>query len=239
MPSSAQVAVQTFYQPTRALADAAEGKRFVVPLLLLMVLAFTVSFLMMPRFDFAKTINDQLDKSGAAAQMTPFQRDEAVATGAKIGKIAGYAGGVLGIPLVTLLIALFVWIGFRVAGGKPPFPATFAVTAHAMLPGAIASILSIPAVLAHDHFTAETAARLLPSNLAAFLPDEASTRSVALLSKFDVFTIWSLVLLALGMAQAAKVSRTRAFVTTVLVWAAYVVVFGVFLPSMQPGGGPR
>jgi hypothetical protein len=236
MANSPQVALQTFYQPTRALADAADGKRFVVPLLLLMVLAFSVNFILMPRFDFAKTISDQLDKTPAAAQMTPFQRDEAIATGAKLGKIAGYAGGVLAIPLIALFVSFSFWIGFRVAGGKPPFPATFAVTAHALLPGVIASLLSIPAILAHDHWTAETITRLLPSNLAAFLPAEAPVRTVALLSKFDVFTTWSLILVGLGMAHAAKVSRVRSFITTVVVWGAYVVVFGVFLPSLQPGG---
>jgi hypothetical protein len=47
---------------------------------------------------------------------------------------------------------------------------------------------------------------------------------MALLAKLDVFTLWSVVLLAIGFRFAAKVSPRTATITVVLLWACYVAV---------------
>ena len=46
--------------------------------------------------------------------------------------------------------------------------------------------------------------RLLPSNLGAFLPEQSSPVLLALATSIDLFSIWAVVLLTLGMASAHR-----------------------------------
>jgi hypothetical protein len=52
----------------------------------------------------------------------------------------------------------------------------------------------------------------------------------------DLFAIWSVWILAAGMAGVAHVPVRRALVTVVVLWLSYVAVFQVALPTL---GGPR
>jgi hypothetical protein len=63
------------------------------------------------------------------------------------------------------------------------------------------------------------------TNLAAFLPDDAAKWLVALLKSFDVFTFWTLILLAIGFAATnpKKLKGSKAFTIAFSVWAAYVL----------------
>jgi hypothetical protein len=57
------------------------------------------------------------------------------------------------------------------------------------------------------------------------LPDDAAKWLVALLKSFDVFTFWTLILLAIGFAATnpKKLRGSKAFTIAFSVWAAYVV----------------
>jgi hypothetical protein len=63
------------------------------------------------------------------------------------------------------------------------------------------------------------------TNLAAVLPDESAKWLVALCKSFDVFTIWTLILLAIGFAviNPKKLKGGKPYVIAFSVWAAWVV----------------
>ena len=63
------------------------------------------------------------------------------------------------------------------------------------------------------------------ANLAALLPDEAAKWLVALCKSFDLFTFWTLILLAMGFAAVnpKKLKGAKAFTIAFSVWAVYVV----------------
>jgi hypothetical protein len=65
----------------------------------------------------------------------------------------------------------------------------------------------------------------LATNLAAFLPDDAAKWLVALCKSFDVFTFWTLILIAIGFAAVnpKKLQGAKSFTIAFTVWAAYVV----------------
>jgi hypothetical protein len=58
------------------------------------------------------------------------------------------------------------------------------------------------------------------------LPDESAKWLVALCKSFDVFTFWTLILLAIGFAAASpkKLKGAKPYVIAFSVWAAYVVL---------------
>jgi hypothetical protein len=64
------------------------------------------------------------------------------------------------------------------------------------------------------------------TNLAAVLADDSAKWLVALLKSFDIFTFWTLILLAIGFAATnpKKLKGSKAFTIAFSIWAVYVVL---------------
>jgi len=66
-----------------------------------------------------------------------------------------------------------------------------------------------------------------PTNIGAFLnPLETNKALYALATSLDVITIWTLVLLAIGIAAVSGVKRTSGYIA-VFGWWAILVLIGV------------
>lgn len=234
--SPTQALYDTLVHPARAMPQVAESGRFLPALLAATAAAVLFSAVAVPRLDFARVAAEALDGRPDAAQMTPHQREDAEATTRKIGVVAGFAGALLGPTLMALGAAVSLWLGFKLAGGKPAFRPTLAVASFAQLPGGVHQLLALPAALRADALDPTLLPRLLPSSAGALLPVGASGPGPSFLFALDLFGLWAVALAALGMASAAQVSRRRAVVTTALLWLAWVAVFKVALPTL---GGAR
>lgn len=228
--SALRAAADVFVSPSSGMASAADSRSIAFPLVCATAVSILVTLLFVPRVDFGKTIADAIDrKPEAAAQMTPHQREEAVTQGAKAARVLAYAAGAVVPAGTAVLVAFFLFVGFRVAGSKPPFAPTLAVASWGLWPGYVKAILGIPAILRQSVIDPMRADRLLPTNLAAFFPAEATGVHVRLLSAFDLFTFWSLALLILGTAHVAQVPRGRAAAVVIVLWLAWVAVSKVAL----------
>ena len=64
----------------------------------------------------------------------------------------------------------------------------------------------------------------IAANLAAFAPDESAKWLVALGKSFDIFTFWTLILLAVGFAAVnpKKLKGSQTYTIAFGVWAAFV-----------------
>lgn len=222
--------------PATMLPRAAEQRQYWIPLLLATAAALLFSIVAVPRIDFERAAADAIDRSEGAAQMTPHDREVKIEQGRKVAALASYTGAAFGTGLSALLAALGVWLAFHVVGQKPGFAPTFTVMCWALLPGAIESVLSVPALLVRGTIRVEQLPALFPANLGTFLPAGTEGPLASFLGAVDLFSLWSVWLVAMGMAGVAQVSKRRALVTTVVLWLAYVAVFRVALPTL---GGAR
>jgi hypothetical protein len=173
------------------------------------------------------------------SSLSPHDRETVVVSGTRFAKI-GMAGGALFEPcLRALSAALALWLALMVAGSKPAFLPTLSVAAHALLPLALRQLLTIPALLSRGAVRLQDLGALLPSNLAAFLVERGAqlTPKVGLLTALDLFSLWSVVLLAIGMASVAKVSKLRSGAVVAVLWLSYVAVFHVAAPALALAGG--
>jgi len=150
---------------------------------------------------------------------------------------AGWAGAAASPSLLALGAAAFLFVGFRVAGTRPGFKETFAVAAHGMLPSWIGALLAIPALVLRAPIAPDDLPRLLPSSAAALLPQGAPAPAIAGLSALELFTVWSIALVASGMAIASGASRARALTVTIVLFLAYVALFKV-VPAASLAAGP-
>jgi hypothetical protein len=211
-----------------------------LPALLLVALAPLVGGLLaLPKFDWEGVVRDQLEASGM--DLTAQQIEQQVAVTEKIGPITTYLTP-LTMTIVQLLVALVFWGLFTLAGGQPGFKRSLAVASHGMLPLVVAQLLSIPVILGTETIGADDirTGSLLQSNLGAFAGDDSGPVVLAVLSSLDVFTIWTLILLAIGYRFAAGVKPATAALTVALAWLfgwVGIKVGFAALGALAGGGG--
>jgi hypothetical protein len=241
--SDGSVIARTLAAPTLGLASAVERRRSLTALALSTLAALAFAAAAAPRVDYERAAAAEIARRPKAAEMTPHDREEALATARKVGQVARWAGAALSPALTALGAAVALFLAFRVAGTRPPFRETFAVAAHGLLPIALARLLAVPAAFARAPIPAEQVDALLPSSAAALLPSSAPPALAGALGGIDLFALWAVVLIATGMARASGTTRRRAAIVTAALYVAWVAVVGIALPAATaaapgPGGGP-
>jgi len=226
------------WAPARGFAQAVEGRRVILPVAMATCLMIVCNGLAMSRLALEATIITALEKSPKSSDMTPFERQQAIETGVKVGKIGMIASSLFSPAFFWFAVGLGLFVGLAVAGGKPRFGGSLRVAARGMAPALLrAPVLSLPARWRHDSLTAEELGRLLPSNIAAVAlePSQAITPLGGLLAALDLFELWAVVLLVIGMAQVAGVSKLRAGVAVGVLWAGYVAALRVAPLALSMG----
>lgn len=218
--------------PGRTFRDIAARPTWGLVLAVLVVLSAITSGLLVQRIDrdqFRQQMREQIEAQGQPVT------EESLAMAEKFGVGCGVGAAPIIILVAYFLIAGLL-MGFNLLGGRLDYRTSLSVTLHAMLPFAVAGLLSIPVVIGRGSVTLEElqGGTLLPSNLAAFAPEDAGRRLLALLSSFDLFTVWTLALFVLGYHLAAKVSKGTATAVIVGLWLLWV---GVKVGLAGLGGG--
>jgi len=234
------VIARTLATPALGLASAVERRRSLTALAVATLATLAFAFAAVPRIDHERAAARDLDRGPKAAEMTPHDREEAIATARKIGQVSGWAGAATRPALFTLGAAVFLFAAFRVAGTRPGFRDTFAVAAHGLLPIWLAKVLAIPAVLARAPVQVDDVDRLLPSSAAAFLAPGAPAALQGALGAVDLFALWAAALVAAGMARASGASRRRSAAVVAVLYLSWIAVVRVALPALAAAGpGPK
>ncbi|QJR34758.1 YIP1 family protein [Gemmatimonas groenlandica] len=149
---------------------------------------------------------------------------EAVAAAQKFAGYGFIATGVLLIPLGAVLTGLLVWIGGKIASARFSY-------GQAML---IATLASVPRVLSFIA-TAVQGAITDPQSIRSFSdaalgaarfvdPVSTSPALMAMLANLDVFNIWQLVIIAVGISVIGRVERSAGFVGALVAWGLGVAL---------------
>lgn len=226
--------------PDQGFGRVTERRRVGLALAVATAAALVTAAVVLPRVDFgAAALRDR--RTPAGEERTEGELLEAAITARKLGQIVGWAGAALLPSALAVGAAGALFAGFRVAGTRPDFKATLAVTAHGLLPVWLGKLLAIPAAVTHAPVPPEDVSRLVPSSLAALLPASAPPPLAAALSALDLFALWALALVVVGMARASGGSRARSLAVTVTLFAAYVALLKVVPAALAggPGSGPR
>jgi hypothetical protein len=216
-----------FFEPKNAFEDIARRPSWIVPMLLVILGALAYSISVGQHIGWDRIIRHQFEGNQRMEQMPPEQREQAMAMGMKFASIGAYIGPVIGIPLYDLIVAgvlLGIVGGIMSAGVK--FKQVFAIVCYAGLPGVLFSILAMAVVFLKnpDDFNMQNP---LAFNPAAFMDPQTSSKfAYSLASSIDLFSIWTIVLIATGLKAAAgkKLSFAGALVAVIIPWV--VVVLG-------------
>jgi len=217
--------IGVFFSPKATFEDIVRKPSWVLPVVLLTLFSIGVSFAINQRINWREFMSQQMEKSPQAANMSAEQKEQRIEGGAKFSPILTWTIGVCGPILFTLIVALAMWGAFNLLGGaNTNFGTSYAITSHAALTGLVSSLLFILVLYLKPYGTVDLE-NPVATNLAAVLQDDSAKWLVALLKSFDIFTFWTLILLAIGFATTnpKKLKGSKAFTIAFSVWAVYVV----------------
>jgi hypothetical protein len=119
-----------------------------------------------------------------------------------------------------------MWGAYNLLGGaNTNFGTSFAITTHTFLTGLVSSVLVLLVLLLKPPGTVDLQ-NPVATNLAAFLPADSAKWLVALCKSLDIFSFWTLLLLAIGFAATnpRKLKGSKSLSLAITVWAAFVVL---------------
>jgi hypothetical protein len=212
------------FSPGKTFEDIVKKPSWMLPIVLTTILSMAVSFSIDQRINWREFMSQQIEKSPRAAQMSAEQKQQQIEGGAKFSPVFTYCIGLLGPILAALVVSLVMWGAYSLLGGASTnFGTAFSITSHAFLTGLISSPLFILILYLKPYGTADLE-NPIAANLAAFLPDESAKWLVALCKSFDIFTFWTLILLAIGFAAVnpKKLKGSKTYTIAFGVWAAFV-----------------
>ena len=212
--------------PGETFLSIAERPTWLPALLVLMLLGSTVGVIIQLKSDPAEMVREQFES--IKFDVPQDQIDKAVedaesrTTAAKVGMTLA---GIVVQAVIYALVALLFWVAFKMFGSEMDYLRSLSTTVHAYLPFAVGSLLNLPLMLSRDKITFEDVRNggVLVSSLKALAPEDASAATETLLGSFDLFTIWTLVLLTIGYKVVAKVSTAVASGVVILLWLIWVV----------------
>ena len=208
------------FSPGETFRDIVARPDFLVPLLVIVVLAVVGSVVVAPRVDFESAFREQF------AEQNPNMSDSDVERAARFSGALAKAFLYFS-PLVNLAffaaIAGILLLAFRLFGGEGNYKQAFSVTLYAWMPMVIAGVVSMIILIARGSVDAQELQNLVMSN-PGFLVDMKEQRVLfALLSSIDIFVIWTLALFIIGFANVSKMRTGKAAAVILSLWCVVLL----------------
>jgi hypothetical protein len=215
-----------YFEPGAAFADIAARPRWWIPMVLIALAGLVMMSIFSQRVGWDHTVRRQIEANERMQNLPPEQREQAIERGVKIAPVFGYLGALVFAPVGMLVIALALMLVFNsVYAAEIPFKRALAITTYASLPGLIYIALAILVMFikSPEDYDIQNP---LAFNVGAFLSSESPRWLKALCSSFDLFTLWSIALLATGFSAAAarKIKWSKALIGVIVPWLVWVGV---------------
>jgi hypothetical protein len=220
--SQVERVVDTFVAPTKTFTDILRSTSWWLPFLLAVLAAVGMAFTIDRQVGFERVVENQLQlnpkQEDAMSSLTPEQR----ATRMK-GMVIGYKYSTYAFPVFVLIVAAIgatvLWASFNFGlGAETTFAQMFCLWLYCGLPRLIGVLLAIVTLCFGGNAESFDLKSPVGTNLGYYLTDSPQWLRAAL-GFFDILSLWSLVLLVIGTAVVAKVSRGKAAAVVVGWWA--------------------
>jgi hypothetical protein len=227
--SEGQRLVDVFIAPSKTFTDLRRSASWWAPFLITVIVSVCFVSVASQKVGFRKIWENQLQSQPKQAEriegMPADQRETMVAKQVAFTKVLSYLF-FLFILIWDVIVAavLFATLKFALSA-EVKFKTLFALVMYSSLPGVLKSILAALSLLAGVSVDSFTFQNPLATNPGYFIDPASSPALYRLLTSFDVFTIWTLVLAAIGITCISKVKSGAAF-AVVFGWFALLVVIG-------------
>lgn len=218
--------IDIFHSPSQVFARRANSG-FGVHLLIISLVAAAFAFA--SRGYMSQVFSATIDRGNARMleqrpEMTAEMLEKGRGFQEAIFNFFAYAGT----PVLILVSAIFVMLAARwLAGARISYGQAATITTLAWIPRLLGIFVATIQIALMDTSTANSMYALSASPARFMDPDASNPKLYALAGSLELFSIWSLILIGIGIAVVGKVPRSKGFVA-----AAVVFVLGALLALM-------
>lgn len=212
------------FAPAETFSAIARRPDIIGPLLVIVLVGYVCTIFVMPKMDYSGILaqqSEQMQKQGR--EVPEEQRAQIEKFTIAFAKVAGWIGPLLGVIWYAFIAGVFL-LAFRLLGGEGTYKQAFSTVLYAWIPLLLFGIITAIVIIARGTFDPITAATLVKSNPAFLVDMKEQPVLYSLLSSFDVFTIWTIALFAIGFAAMSRLSKTKAAVIVVSLWFIQIAI---------------
>lgn len=222
--------VDTFTAPSKTFEDIKRGNRsWWLPLIIGALASYILFAAVAQKITIAQVVDNQMRMDPKTQERMANASPEQRAMGAKIATAITEGAFIAG-PVIAMIgaavVALGLWgtinFGF---GGRATYGSVFAVSYYAWLPMSLKALLGTIVIYAGTAPESFNIKNFSPTNLGAFLdPVETNKALYALATWCDAVSIWSMVLMGIGLATVAGVKRSSGYIAVFGWWALFLLI---------------
>jgi hypothetical protein len=205
--------IGVLFSPGQTFAEIARKPDWIVPAVVIVIIAFAAVIVTVPRMDFESQMREAMEAKGVSGP----QADQAMRIGLAFAKGAQYLSPIFIIGFIAVA-ALLYWLGTKILGGVATYSQVFSVVLYAWMPLAIRMLVRIPIVLTKNAIAPQEVETLVRSSPAFLTSFKANPMLWAVLQRFDLFLLWTLILVVIGLSASSRLSKAKSAAVVFVVW---------------------
>lgn len=193
-----------------------ERASWLIPLLIVTIAVVVISFA--SRGVMQPVMDAEFERVADGMRKNPQITEEMIDRARSVSAFFTTWGPLIFIPLSIVVVGFMTWLVAKLVDSRQTLHAALVVAAYSFVPRVVQFILNAVQglVLSPDKLNGVVKLSFSP---ARFLdPSTANPVLVQVLNRFDLFTIWVTVLLAIGVYVTGRVSKSQAAIAGVLFW---------------------
>ena len=225
--------LNVFFSPGAAFRKIKEKPSWILPLIIVIIFSMAIGVLASSRMDRAQ-MRDRIEQQMRDRGTPEDQIQKGLEGFDKMGsnpvmKYALPAISVLFATVIGVLLAALVlnWIVPMLGAAQGNFLLTFSVVAWASLVQVVGSIVKGILIYLRGPLNVSTGLLLLA-------PKMKPGYVYALLNGIDIFALWQVLVIALGLKVAYDLKGRSVYLYVILLWILSVAVLALF--ALMPGG---
>lgn len=224
--SQSERVIDTFVAPSKTFEDIKRSSSWWLPFLLMAVFGYAFTFAVQKKVGFPTLVENTIRFNPKTAEKFSSLPPEQAAQQKKFMEY-GFKGTFYAYPLFMLAFfafcAVILWATMNFGfGGTAKYGEVLAVFVYAWLPAVLKTLLILVMLFVGD---AENFNLSNPvgTNPGFYLGQDSAPWLKGLLESFDLFTLWSVVLLGIGVAIVARLKRNSGLIA-VFTWFLLIVL---------------
>ena len=204
------------YAPTKVFTRRATGG-YGTYLLIIAVLSAVFAFA--NRGVFSQIFDAEFTRATAKAmaanpRITADQMNSMKGIQEKVASLATY----IGTPIFIFVMGFLTWLAAKVASAKVTYAQAVLIVTLAWIPRLMGSLVATIQVVLMDTASLTNMFSLSASPARFMDRDAANPKLFAVMGGLDVFSIWYMVVVAIGIATIAKAPKSRGYIAAGLVF---------------------
>lgn len=223
-PNPFQRIAGVFIAPAKTFVEIVRQPNILVPLLLIIAIGYGSTILLMPKMNWKAITDMQMEQ---IRKKNPNVSDADLARMEKFtiafAKVGSWVSPLIA-AAIYLIIAGVMLLAFRMMGGEGDYQQALSVTLHAWFPLVLWGIIAAIVGMARGSVDPTQMQTIVASNPGILVSMKDHPVLFSLLASFDIFTIWTVVLMIIGFAAMSRFSRAKSAAIVLALWFALIVV---------------